>query len=61
LDGRVYKKGRNNWKEQRSLESSFSLDLVELKNCIGGVFWRVYMDFSNLIYVVVIFVKFKIF
>jgi len=34
----------------------------ELKNCIGGGFglWRVYMNFSNLIYVVLLFLKLKI-
>jgi len=36
----------------------------ELKNCIGGGFWgfgRVYMNSSNLIYVVIIFLKLKIY
>jgi len=32
----------------------------ELKNCIGGGFWRVYMNSSNLIYVNIIFLKLKI-
>jgi len=34
--------------------------LGELKSCIGGWFWRVYMNSSNLIYVVIIFLKLKI-
>jgi len=35
----------------------------ELKNCIGGGvfgFWKVYMNSSNLIYVVISFLKLKI-
>jgi len=32
----------------------------ELKNCIEGEFWRVYMNSSNLIYIVIIFLKLKI-
>jgi len=35
----------------------------ELKNCIGGMFlgfWKVYMNFLNLIYIVIIFLKLKI-
>jgi len=35
--------------------------LEEFKNCIGERFWRVYMSFSNLIYVVKIFLKLKIY
>ena len=34
--------------------------LEELKNCIGGGFWRINMNSSNLIYVVIIFLKLKI-
>jgi len=34
--------------------------LWELKNCIGGGFWRVNMNSSNLIYIVIIFLKLKI-
>jgi len=43
------------------------LHLGQLKNCIGGWFffgggvWRVYMNSSNLIYVVIIFLKLKIY
>jgi len=32
----------------------------ELKNCIAEGFWRVYMISSNLIYVVIFFLKLKI-
>jgi len=31
----------------------------ELKNCIGGGFWGVYMNFLNLIYVVILLLKLK--
>jgi hypothetical protein len=34
--------------------------LRELKNCIGGGFWRFYMN-SNSIYVVIVFLKLKIY
>jgi len=34
-----------------------SSHLEELKNCIGGEFWRVYMNSSNLIFVVIIKLK----
>jgi len=30
-------------------------------NCIGGVFWKVYINSSDLIYVVIIFLKLKIY
>jgi len=35
--------------------------LGELKNCNGGGFWRGYMNSSNLIYLVIIFLKLKIY
>jgi len=35
--------------------------LEELTNCIGGGFERVYINYSNLIYVVIIFLKLKIY
>jgi len=36
-------------------------NLGELKNCIGGGFWRVYMISSNPIYVIIIFLKLKLY
>jgi len=54
------KKGRSKWKKYMTLRGEvFGVSfffiiknpphLGELKNCIGGGFWRVYMNSSNLI------------
>jgi len=37
------------------LHNTKSSSFGELKNCIGGGFWMVYINSSNLIYVVIIF------
>jgi hypothetical protein len=53
--------------EGRIFEGSFCfiiqnfLNLVELKNCIGGRFWRIYMNYSNSINVVIRFSKLKLY
>jgi hypothetical protein len=65
---RFWKKGRKRgvW-EGRTVEGSFFFiiqnypSLVELKNCIGGRFWRIYMNYSNSIYVVIRFSKLKLY
>jgi len=62
----VSERNRGHW-EERALGGLFFFKiqnpphLRELKNCIGGGFWGVYMDSSNLIYVVIIFLKLKIY
>ena len=59
-------RNRRHW-EEKALEVNFLLiiknppHLGELKNCIGGGFWGVYMNFSNSIYVVIIFLKLKVY
>jgi len=66
------KKGRSTWKKYMVLrEKGFGCSfffiiqnpahLGELKNCIRGGFWKVYMNSSNLIYIVIIFLKLKIY
>jgi hypothetical protein len=65
---RFWKKGRKRgvW-EGRTVEGSFFFiiqnypNLVELKNCIGERFWRIYMNYSNSIYVVIRFSKLKLY
>jgi hypothetical protein len=56
--GRITRRNKGIW-EERSLVGSFFFikqkppNLLELKICIGGGFWRVYMISSNLIYVII--------
>jgi len=59
-------RNRRHW-EGSALRGSFffiiqnSSHLRELKNCIRKRFWRIYMNSLNLIFVVIIFLKFKIY
>jgi hypothetical protein len=68
------KKGRNKRKKYNTLFDRGELwggsfffiiqnphHLGELKNCIRGGLWRVYTNSSNSIYVVIIFLKLKIY
>jgi len=74
LEGKEWEgfKKKSKWKKYMTLrgegfgDSFFFIiqnlpHLGELKNCIVWGFWRIYMNSSNLIYVVIIFLKLKIY
>jgi hypothetical protein len=67
----VWKKGMSKWKKYMTIEGEVFVGLIflhntklssygELKNCIEWEFLRVYMNSSNLIDFVIIFLKLKI-
>jgi len=53
----IEKNGRGKLWGLTFLHNTKTSTFEELKNCIGEEFWRIYMNSSNLIYVVIIFLK----